>query len=117
VVVQQLIPADAAGVLFTANPVNGQRDQVVINAAWGLGEAIVGGQVTPDCVIVDKSTWEILSRETATKTMMTVRTNIGTEAQAVPQLQQTQQVLDDEKAVQFARYGARIESHYGNDAE
>ncbi|KAA3664762.1 MAG: phosphoenolpyruvate synthase, partial [Chloroflexi bacterium] len=46
VVVQQLIPADVAGILFTANPVNGERDQVLINATWGLGEEIVGGQVT-----------------------------------------------------------------------
>ena len=72
VVVQQLVPADAAGVLFTANPVNGQRDQILINATWGLGEAIVSGQVTPDTVVVEKSTGNILSRETATKTLMTV---------------------------------------------
>ncbi len=79
VVVQQLVPADAAGILFTANPVDGERDQIVINATWGLGEAIVGGQVTPDTVIVDKSDQQILSRKTATKTIMTVRTDYGTE--------------------------------------
>src|SRR5207249_11895451 len=54
VVVQELVPADAAGILFTANPVTGERDVVMINAAWGLGEAIVGGLVTPDTVVVDK---------------------------------------------------------------
>ena len=64
VVVQQLVPADAAGILFTANPLDGERDQIVINATWGLGEAIVGGQVTPDTVVVDKSDLQILSRET-----------------------------------------------------
>ena len=48
VVVQHLIPAEAAGILFTANPVTGDRGQAVISAAWGLGEAIVGGLVTPD---------------------------------------------------------------------
>lgn len=47
VVVQLLVPAEAAGILFTANPVTGRRDQAVIGAAWGLGEAIVGGLVTP----------------------------------------------------------------------
>ncbi len=52
VVVQALVLADCAGVLFTANPLNGQRNQAVINAAWGLGEAIVGGQVTPDTLVV-----------------------------------------------------------------
>lgn len=113
VVVQQLIPADAAGVLFTANPVNGQRDQMLINASWGLGEAIVGGQVTPDTVVVEKATGDILSRETATKTTMTVRTDTGTEERDVPQARRDQQVLDDATTAQLARYGAQIEAHYG----
>ncbi len=47
-VVQVLVSADAAGVMFTADPVTGVRGQVVINAAWGLGESVVGGRVTPD---------------------------------------------------------------------
>jgi pyruvate,water dikinase len=55
VVVQKLIPAESAGILFTANPVDGTREQIVINATWGLGESIVSGQVTPDIIIVDKS--------------------------------------------------------------
>ena len=85
VVIQQLIPAESAGILFTANPLNGVRDDIVINATWGLGEAIVGGLVTPDTVVVDKATHEILSRETAVKTVMTVRTETGTEEHAVPE--------------------------------
>ena len=56
VVVQMLVPAEAAGILFTANPVTGRRDQAVISAAWGLGEAVVGGLVTPDTLTVDKAT-------------------------------------------------------------
>lgn len=112
VVVQQLIPADAAGILFTANPITGDRDQILINATWGLGEAIVGGQVTPDTVVIGKSTNEIVSRTTATKTMMTVRTETGTKEQSVPQAQQDEQVLDDATALQLARFGAQIEVHY-----
>ncbi len=63
VVVQELVPADAAGIMFTANPLTGARDQVMINAAWGLGEAIVGGQVTPDTVMVDKASGTITKQE------------------------------------------------------
>ena len=48
VVVQMLVNAEAAGIMFTANPINGKFDEVIINAAWGLGEAVVGGAVTPD---------------------------------------------------------------------
>ena len=46
VVVQLLVPADAAGVLFTANPINGLLNEIVINSVWGLGESIVSGGVT-----------------------------------------------------------------------
>ncbi len=113
VVVQQLIPAELSGILFTANPLNGERDQIVINATWGLGEAIVGGQVTPDSVVVDKTNWQIISRETAQKSIMTVRSDIGTEDIPIPQSQQGQQVLNDETAVELANFGAQIEAHYG----
>ncbi len=62
VVVQQMVPAEAAGMLFTADPVSGQRDRAVINATWGLGEAVVGGHVTPDSLVVDKESGRVLSR-------------------------------------------------------
>jgi phosphoenolpyruvate synthase/pyruvate phosphate dikinase len=54
VVVQELVSADAAGVLFTANPLTGARDELVVNAAWGLGEAVVGGLVTPDTYVLPR---------------------------------------------------------------
>ena len=113
VVVQGLISAETSGILFTANPVSGERDQTLINAAWGLGEAIVGGLVTPDTVVVDQATNKILSRDIATKTMMTVRTETGTAEQAVPDAQQNAQVLDDATAIQLTQFGTQIEAHYG----
>ena len=54
VVVQELVFADAAGIMFTANPIDGERNETIINAAWGLGEAIVSGAVTPDTLTVNK---------------------------------------------------------------
>lgn len=113
VVVQQLIPADAAGVLFTANPVDGDRDQIVINATWGLGEALVGGQVTPDTVVVGKPNLRIASRHTANKTVMTVRTESGTREQPVPRTQQDDDAVDDATAIELARYGTEVETHFG----
>lgn len=112
VVVQQLVNADASGILFTANPTNGERDHILINATWGLGEAIVGGLVTPDSVVVDKTNWQIVSQETATKTTMTVRTETGTEEQAVPVERQNEAVLGVETAVSLAKLSTQIESHY-----
>ena len=112
VVVQALVLAESSGILFTANPTNGERDHILINATWGLGEAIVGGLVTPDSMVVDKNNWKIVSRETAPKTTMTVRSDNGTIEQAVPQEKQNEQVLDDETAVALAKLGTQIESLY-----
>ncbi len=113
VVVQELVPADAAGILFTANPLNGARDQVMINAAWGLGEAIVGGQVTPDTVVVDKASGAITQQEITEKGVMTVPTQSGTREEAVPADQRTQAVLSPAQAAELARIGVQIEGLYG----
>jgi pyruvate,water dikinase len=112
VVVQRLVSAESSGILFTANPTTGERGEIVINATWGLGEAIVGGWVTPDTVVVDKSAEKIISRDTSTKTTMTVRTDSGTAEQAVPLTQQNAPAIDDATALQLARFGAQIEAHY-----
>jgi phosphohistidine swiveling domain-containing protein len=113
VVVQQLVRAESSGVLFTANPVTGQRDQAMISAAWGLGEAIVGGLVTPDTLIVDKATGRVLTRETADKQVMTVRTGSGTAEQPVPEAKRKTPVLSDERAAKLVQLGAQVETFYG----
>src|SRR4030095_13732525 len=77
VVVQELVEADAAGVMFTANPVTGARDETVINASWGLGEAVVGGQVTPDTIVVAGDA--LLQANISDKTVMTGRTPVRTD--------------------------------------
>ena len=105
VVVQLLVPAEAAGILFTANPITGQRDQAMISAAWGLGEAVVGGIVTPDTVVVEKETGRIVSREVADKQVMTVRVDGTTETQGVPASLRRAAVLDDATAVELVRLG------------
>lgn len=113
VVVQRLVPAEAAGILFTANPINGRHDQVMITATWGLGEAIVGGLVTPDTLIVEKASGKVLSRETADKQMMTVRIEGGTDEQPVPDAMRRAPVLSDHEAGELARFGQQIEKLYG----
>ncbi|MCP5015692.1 MAG: pyruvate, phosphate dikinase, partial [Ketobacter sp.] len=59
VVVQKMVPADVSGILFTANPTTGNRDEMVINASYGLGEAIVGGLITPDTYLIDRTSGDI----------------------------------------------------------
>jgi pyruvate,water dikinase len=113
VVVQRMVESEAAGVMFTANPSNGRRDQVTISAAWGLGESVVSGSVTPDSIVVEKQSGRVHSRETSDKQVMTVYSESGTEERPVPEARRRQPVLDDGAAAELARYGKRIEDHYG----
>ena len=113
VVVQQMVEAEAAGVMFTANPANGRRDQIVISAAWGLGESVVSGTVTTDDVVVEAATGWVLSRRTAEKEVMTVYADLGTREQPVPVARRRQPVLDNQAAAALAGYGRRIADHFG----
>ncbi|MDQ0770308.1 phosphohistidine swiveling domain-containing protein [Pseudarthrobacter defluvii] len=113
VVVQQMVEAEAAGVMFTANPANGRRDQTAISAAWGLGEAVVSGAVTTDDLTVDTATGKVLSRQTADKELMTVPTAEGTAEQKVAEARRRAPVLDDTAAAELAGFGRRIADHFG----
>src|SRR5215213_2449417 len=113
VVVQRMVESEAAGVMFTANPSNGRRDQATISAAWGLGESVVSGTVTPDFIVVEKGSWRVLSRETSDKQVMTVYSGSGTEERPLPEARRRQPVLDDGPVAELARYGKRLEDHYG----
>ena len=113
VVIQHMVPAEAAGVMFTVNPLNGQKNEIVINAAWGLGEAIVSGAVTPDNITVDKFTGRLIRRETAEKLIMTVRTESGTREQPVPGSLKKKPVISNAQAEELAHLGIKIEQLYG----
>jgi pyruvate,water dikinase len=113
VVVQALVAADAAGVVFTADPVTGRPDRAILTASLGLGEAIVGGEVTPDSLTLDKRTRQVLSREIGDKRVMTLPTPHGTELGAVPEAQRRVPVLDDAAAADLLAMCLRIEELYG----
>ena len=112
VVVQELVFAEAAGILFTANPINGQRDQMMVSASWGLGEAVVGGLVTPDSLILEKPSGKVINREIAQKLIQTVRIEDGTQEIQVPENLQNVPVLSDEQAGELCQLGQRIEELY-----
>ncbi|MDD4890800.1 MAG: PEP/pyruvate-binding domain-containing protein [Phycisphaerae bacterium] len=114
VVVQQMVIADAAGIMFTANPVTGDDNEIVINAAWGLGEAIVGGLVTPDTIVVDKATGQVKEIAVSDKTVMTTMTDHGTEEIELTGDRVKARVLDDRAVAELAEIGKRIEGHYGH---
>lgn len=113
VLVQQLVASDVAAVVFSANPITGNRDEVVINASWGLGESIVGGTVTPDTFIVRKSDLAIISRTIADKQHMVVSTPGGTHEVDVPRFLRTQASLNDEQVVEMAKLALTLEATMG----
>jgi pyruvate,water dikinase len=113
VVIQTLIPAEAAGILFTANPINGDRGQVVISASWGLGEAVVGGLVTPDSLTLEKSSGRVMDRQITDKHIQTIQTKSGTREEPVPEHLRSLPALSDDGAAELCRLGVQIETHFG----
>jgi pyruvate,water dikinase len=112
VVVQKLAFSDASGVLFTLNPINGRRSEMIINAAWGLGEAVVSSLVTPDTIVVDKNAERIVSYEVANKEIMTVRTSKGTEEIPVPERLRKKHALIRDQVMRLTQLGQKIEKYY-----
>jgi phosphohistidine swiveling domain-containing protein len=113
VVVQSLVSADAAGILFTANPMNGRRDQMLINASWGLGEAVVGGLVTPDSLTLEVTSFRVIGREIGEKLVQTVQVDGGTAERSIPKNLRRLPVLSDEQATELAQFGLQIETLFG----
>lgn len=112
VVVQAMIESEVAGILFTANPVNNNRAEMVLNASWGLGEAIVSGLVTPDTWILKKG-GGILEREIATKDVaIEYAEEGGTREISVPREKCNVACLNDEEVHALSALGERIEQHY-----
>lgn len=112
VVVQKLVFSDASGVMFTLNPINGRRSEMIINAAWGLGEAVVSSLVTPDTIAVDKNAERMVSYEVANKEIMTVRTSNGTEEIPVPERLRKKRALTQDQVMRLTQLGQKIEKYY-----
>ncbi|MGI8518274.1 MAG: PEP/pyruvate-binding domain-containing protein [Acidimicrobiia bacterium] len=114
VAIQKMVDPKAAGVAFTLNPTNGDRSQVAIDASYGFGEAVVGGEVTPDNYLVDKVMREIVRRSIGPKAIE-FRINESNEVEKVevdPE-RQALQCLDDDEIKALADMARRAEKFYG----
>ena len=112
VVVQQMVLAEASGVLFTADPVSGNRKITSVEVVWGLGESLVSGRANPDTFRVRDD--EIVHRTIAVKLTATKAVSTGgTEQRAVDQGRQQEPALTDPQVLRLARLGRRIEAHFG----
>ena len=113
VLVQQLVPADVSAVVFSADPVNGDRDSILINASWGLGEAVVDGAVTPDTYVVDREGLEVTSRQIADKDVEVVPTRRGTRQVDVDGERRSRPSLTTDQAVELAHLAVDAEEQMG----
>ncbi len=116
VTVQLMVDAAVSGVLFTCNPVTGDPSMVAVNASWGLGIAVVGGEVTPDDYLVSKVTREVVRRAVSSKEVEyvpdaagrgTVRLEIGDERRDAP-------CLDEDGLGALVEVARRVERHFGS---
>jgi phosphohistidine swiveling domain-containing protein len=114
VLVQALVPADVAGVMFTADPTTGRRDCAIIEAGFGLGPAVVCGRVTPDRLVVSKRVFRVERRVTARKTLEVVpATTGGVRERALAEDRAARPCLDDATAGRLALLGAEVEALFG----
>ncbi len=120
--VQQMVQSQSSGVMFTVDPITNDHNTVVIEAAFGLGEAVVGGLVSPDHFEVDKAAATISQRQVFYQDRMLVRSVDGTidpehghnRWKPLSESDGSQQKLSDDKIVELSEIGKRIESHYGS---
>jgi phosphohistidine swiveling domain-containing protein len=113
VVVQQMVHADVAGVLFTANPNTGARDEVLVEASFGLGEAVVAGAVTPDTFVLDRESLSVEATRLGTKETMIVGSEDGetTRSQPVPAARRREAALPESLLIELAALGLLVEQH------
>jgi len=121
--VQQMVDSQAAGVMFTIDPTNNDLDHISIEAAYGLGEVVVLGAVTPDRYLVDKKTLEITAKDVFKQTWMLTRESgsgdtgdlsvLQKEGIPVPEELQSKQKITDEQILTLAKLALAIEKHYG----
>ena len=113
-IVQALVPAEVSGVLFTVDPISGSGKRWIVEASWGLGEAVVGGLVTPDRYVIAR-TGELLERQLGHKDVaMVANENGGTTEVAINDPARVQEAcLDEQALVRLAELGAACERLFG----
>lgn len=111
--VQKMVNAEKSGIMFTVNPSTNHADEIIIEAIYGLGELIVGGEVNPDLYLVDKKTRDIKKIEVRKKYFELFRNDKGeNEKRPIPKDKQERQVLNEKQIKELARLGKKLEEHY-----
>ncbi len=114
VVVQIMVPSDVSGVLFTANPASGERSEIIVNASFGLGEALVSGQVTPDTYVIDRDTLNLKESAIGAKAQKAVSDGChGIRFEAVPHAERGAASISTNDLLRLSQLGIAVETHFG----
>lgn len=113
IVVQRMVTAECSGVMFTANPVTGKREEMIIESIYGLGELLVQGTIVPDRFVVDRPQRKVLQNECGEKTKLLGMRNGSLVEVPVPTDKQQQLSLSEPVLLQLVELGERVEKHFG----
>jgi pyruvate,water dikinase len=114
VAVQRMVDAAVSGVMFTCNPVSGDPSTIAVNASWGLGLAVVEGEVTPDEYRLSKVTGEVLQRTVGRKHLEYTAGPKGAVRRDVPDDRIEAPCLDDAQLEVLVEMARRVEGHFGS---
>ena len=112
VVIQKMVQSEISGICFTVHPVTKDKNQMVIEAGFGLGEFIVGGLITPDTYVVHKNNFSIADISISFQTAKLIKTAKGNLKKKLTKAQGNKQKLPEEQIVILAKICAHIEKHY-----
>lgn len=110
--IQAMIQSEKSGILFTIDPVNNNKDVIIIDAGYGLGEAVVSGSITPDRYEVQKSDFNIVHKDLSKQTWKIVKVKDKNQHLIVKKSEQEKQKISDAQIIELAKIGLKIEKHY-----
>ncbi len=112
VVVQKMVQSEVSGVMFSIDPVKNDKDRIVIESVWGLGEMIVQGSVVPDTYVVQKDTFAILSKEISDQSIQLIKVKNKTKEVEVPKRLRDKQKITDKEIIALAKFSDKLQKHY-----
>ncbi len=112
VIVQRMVQSEVSGVIFSLDPVTNEKDRIVIEAVWGLGEMIVQGLVLPDRYVVQKETFAILSKHISDQSIQLIKVGTETKKADVPKKIRDKQKISDAEIVKLAVWADELQKHY-----
>lgn len=112
VIIQKMVQSEVSGVMFTLDPVTNEKDRIIIEAVWGLGEMMVQGSVVPDCYVVQKDTFFILSKEISDQSVQLIKRGDKTVETEVPKSWRNRHKLTEDEVIKLAKIGQKLQEHY-----